>query len=107
MAKILTFIFVIFLSNQLMAQRPLAKQFNMKIDFNVKTDAKEAFAKLMAECKKQDPDKKGLLIIFKGKKNKRISLNVTMPVIQILNYMCKSSDYTYKITGRTVNITDK
>jgi hypothetical protein len=109
MLKIATFILVVFCSSIVLAQKPLAKQFSMKLDsFEVKAEAKEAFAKLMKECKEKDPDKRGLLIIFKAKKSKMIALNINkMPVIEILNYMCKSSGYKYKITGHTVNITDK
>ena len=70
--------------------------------------AKEAFAMLSKKVKEEDPEKKGLLIIFKAKKNKNISLNLNaMPVVNIINYLCLSGNYRYKITGRTVNITDK
>lgn len=92
------------------AQKPLAKQFNMKLsEFKaVGVPAKEAFEKLMKQTKEEDPEKKGLLILFNAKKNKRISLNInSMPVIQIINYLCLSGNYRYKITGRTVNIEDK
>lgn len=87
-----------------------AKQLNMKIsDFRVNAiPAKEAFAQFAALVKKEDPANKGLTIIFKAKKSKKISLNVSsIPVIEVIKYLCLSGDYRYKITGRTINITDK
>lgn len=91
-------------------QKPLAKQFNMKLsEFKaVGVPAKEAFDLLSKKVKEEDPEKKGLLILFQAKKNKNISLNInSMPVINVINYLCLSGNYKYKITGRTVNITDK
>ena len=91
-------------------KKSLPKQLTMKLsEFKaVSVPAKEAFALLSKKVKEEDPEKKGLLIIFKAKKNKNISLNLNaMPVVNIINYLCLSGNYRYKITGRTVNITDK
>ena len=106
MKKIIALLF--FLSFSLMAQK-LPKQLTMKLkSFKVNAPSKEAFAELMKQCKKEDPDNKGILIIYKGKKNKRINLNLTdVPVNELLRLICLSSGYKYKITGRTVNIVDK
>ncbi|MCM8527675.1 MAG: hypothetical protein NE327_14235 [Lentisphaeraceae bacterium] len=107
----IAFISVLLLSFSLQAaETALAEQFNMKIsDFRVNAvPAKEAFAQFSDLVKKEDPAKKGLLIIFKAKKSKKISLNVSaLPVIEVIKYLCLSGNYRYKITGRTVNITDK
>jgi len=92
------------------ATSAIAEQFNIKIsDFRVNAlPAKEAFAQFSELVKKEDPAKKGLTIIFKAKKSKKISLNVSaIPVIEVIKYLCLSGNYRYKITGRTVNITDK
>ena len=91
-------------------QKPLPKQFEMKLSsFNVNaTPAKEAFELLSKQVKEEDPEKKGLMILFNAKKSKNISMNISaMPVLQIINYLCLSGNYRYKITGRTVNIFDK
>ena len=91
-------------------KKPLAKQLSMKLsEFKaVGVPAKEAFALLSKKVKEEDPEKKGLMILFQAKKNKNISLNInSMPVINVINYLCLSGNYRYKITGRTVNITDK
>ena len=102
--------FYLTLFSKAASTRPLASQFNMKLsEFRVNAiSAKEAFAELSKKVKEEDPEKKGLLIIFKATKDKKVSLNINaMPVIQIIKYLCLSGDYRYKITGRTVNITDK
>ena len=106
-----TFLITFFLAISIQATTTaLADQFNMKItDFRVNAvPAKEAFAQFSELVKKEDPTKKGLTIIFKAKKSKKISLNVSsIPVIEVIKYLCLSGNYRYRITGRTVNITDR
>jgi hypothetical protein len=101
-------IFALLFSTQLFA-RELPKQLMMTLkSFSTQTNAKDAFAQLMKQAKKDDPKKKGILILFKAKKNKEINLNLSqMPLIEIIRYMCISSDYSFKVTGRTVIISDK
>lgn len=106
-AFISTILFVCFMQSVSAGPAP---QLSIKIsDFRVNaTPAKEAFAQFAALVKKEDPDKKGLTIIFKAKKSKKISLNVSaIPAIEVIKYLCLSGNYRYKITGRTINITDK
>ncbi len=109
MIKASAFTIMLFFTAQLFGQKPLPGQFTLSLQsFEVKAPAKEAFTHLMQETIKADPEKKGLLIIFKAKKEKRITLNINkMPIIEIIRYMCIAGNYKYKITGRTVNITDK